>query len=194
MNRHFVLMGVLAVALTAMSASGTVMSLTSLQQISYEGTPAWEYYYDVYADGIAPTQLRIEGFDATELLNTDGGTLYERWDSMAAGYPLWGSGGAGNYPSYRLANGPDEWILSGNPWEMINPIHLPSAYAGVWGNSMYAGTTSSEGVHFWYAMNSGYRDGLYMTIRLVHPWAPGERESPLIKVKLKAAASRQAAH
>ena len=141
-------------------------------QIVEDGQLAWEYWYDVYCDVGAPTQLWLHGFDATQLLNIDSGTLYERWDSSAAGYDVFGQ--LDDYPSYRENRfGPDEWTLNTTDWAMDNPIHLPSEYAGVRNNSMYAGSTSEDGLHFWQAIGNGYRTGLFMTFRLVHPLAPG---------------------
>ena len=57
---------------------------------------------------------------------------------------------------------------------MDNPIHSPNEYSGVSANSMYAGSSSVDGIHFWQAIGQGYRSGLFMTIRLVHPLGPGQ--------------------
>ena len=142
-------------------------------QVIENGQAGWEYWYDVYCDIAAPTQLWLEGFDGTETLNLNGGTLYQRWDSASAGYTIFGQ--LGDYPSYRPdKTGPDVWTLNTTDWAMDNPIHTPSEYSGVNNNSMYAGSSSEDGIHFWQAIGNGYRSGLFMTIRLVHPLAPGE--------------------
>ena len=76
MIRRLMLGTLLAVALvgwgaTAARADGEGwMELVSATPISYEGTPAWEYYYDVYSGGLgSASQIWMHGFDANELLN-----------------------------------------------------------------------------------------------------------------------------
>ena len=165
------LMIVLSVCATATQA-GWLELVGTPTQVTENGQVGWEYWYDVYSDLAAPTQIWLEGFDGTESLNLHGGSLYQRWDSASAGYTIWGQ--LGDYPSYRVdKNGPNEWTLNTTDWAMDNPIHGPDDYSGVGGNAMYASTSSEDGIHFWYATNQGYRDGLFMTIRLVHPLAPG---------------------
>ena len=171
MNRRLMLGTLLAVVLVgAGAAPAGYMEFVSATPIVYEGTPAWEYYYDVYSDGNgSATQIWLHGFDATELLNP----LNQRWDSSAA--DGWGEGYWGEFPSIGNPDGTDEWVLTGNVGEMINPIHLPSAYLPEMINAfMYAGDITGENeLHYWYGNYAQYVSGLYMTIRLVHPLAPG---------------------
>ena len=157
----------------AFAQAGWLELVGTPTQVEVNGQVGWEYWYDVYCDIAAPTQIWLEGFDGTEALNLNGGTLYERWDSSAAGYTIWGQ--LGDYPSTRAdKNGPNVWTLNSNEWTMDNPIHGPNDYSDVNGNSMYAGSSSEEGIHFWQAIGQGYRTGLFMTIRLVHPLGPGD--------------------
>ena len=135
----------------------------------YEGTPAWEYYYDVYSGGLGSASQIWMHFDATELLNP----LNQRWDSSAA--DGWGESYWGEFPSIGSDSGPDEWTLTGNVGAMINPIHLPSEYENVDYAFLYPGSiTAEDELHYWYGNIHQYATGLYMTIRLVHPLAPGD--------------------
>ncbi len=170
MDRRLMLGALFAVVLVgAGAAQAGYMELVSATPIVYEGTPAWEYYYDVYSDGAgSATQIWLEGFDANELLNP----LNQRWDSSAA--DGWGESSWGNFPSIGSDDGPDEWTLTGNVGAMINPIHLPSEYENVDNAFMYEGGITAENeLHYWYGNVHQYATGLYMTIRLVHPLAPG---------------------
>ena len=172
MNRRLMLGTLLAVILVgAGAAQAGYMEFVSATPIVYEGTPAWEYYYDVYSGGLgSASQIWLHGFDATELLNP----LNQRWDSSAAAglHYAWG-----DFPSYRNSNGNNEWVLSGQPGEMINPIHAPDDYLdeeGIEDAFLYpADITAENELHYWYGGIAQYVTGLYMTIRLVHPLGPG---------------------
>ncbi len=171
MNRRSMLTGMLVVALAcgASQAAAWMELARPPEQIIYDGQPAWEYWYDMYAGGTGPpTQVWID-FDATQMLNLVGTTHYERWDSAAAGYGF--SSGPSDYPSYGYKFG--DWILPGYSWEMINPIHMPIDYKDVPYGRMYPGSTTTERLHYWWAYSSGYSAGLFMTIRVVHPNPPG---------------------
>ena len=151
------------------------MELVSATPIVYEGTPAWEYYYDVYSGGLgSATQIWLHGFDANDILNP----LNQRWDSSAA--DGWGESQWGEFPSIGDGDptGTDQWVLTGNTGAMINPIHSPSEYLvneGMDWAFMYAGSVTAENdLHYWYGSTAQYIEGLYMTIRLVHPLGPGD--------------------
>ncbi|GAH83247.1 unnamed protein product, partial [marine sediment metagenome] len=173
MNRHLMLGTLLAVVLVgAGAAPAGYMEFVSATPIDYEGTPAWEYYYDVYSDGMgSATQIWLYDFDANDLLNP----LNQRWDGSAA--DGWGEGYWGEYPSIGDGDpgGTDLWVLTGNVGEMLNPIHPPSAYLPEMRNAMmWAGDiTGDDELHYWYSSYVQYASGLYMTIRLVHPLGPG---------------------
>jgi len=154
------------------AAQAGYMEFVSATPIVYEGTPAWEYYYDVYSDGMgSASQIWLHDFDANELLNP----LNQRWDSSAA--DGWGESQWGEFPSIGDGDpeGTDLWVLTGNPGAMLNPIHPPSAYLPEMIDAfMYAGSiTAEDELHYWYGSMANYVSGLYMTIRLVHPLAPG---------------------
>ena len=173
MIRRLMLATLLAAVLAGVGvAQAGYMELVSATPIVYEGTPAWEYYYDVYSDGLgSATQIWLHDFDANELLNP----LNQRWDSSAA--DGWGESWWGNFPSIGDGDpgGTDQWVLTGNPGAMLNPIHPPSAYLPEMIDAfMYEGEiTGEDELHYWYGSYAQYVSGLYMTIRLVHPLAPG---------------------
>ena len=178
MNGHVMLGTLLAVGLLGLAAGPAgaagegYMELVSATPINYEGTPAWEYYYDVYSGGLgSATQIWLHGFDANDLLNP----LSQRWDSSAA--EGWSAAYWGDFPSYGSAD-LSEWELSGNPGEMLNPIHTPSEYLvdpAMEDAFMYSGEiTAGDELHYWYGSTAQYITGLYMTIRLVHPLGPGD--------------------
>ena len=148
------------------------IQLVSATPITYEGTPAWEYYYDVYSGGLgSASQIWFHGFDANELLNP----LNQRWDASAA--DGWSEGYWGDFPSYGNGN-LTAWELSGVEGEMLNPIHAPSEYLvdeNMADAFLYSGDiTAADELHYWYGSIAQYIPGLYMTIRLVHPLAPGD--------------------
>ncbi len=183
MNRRLILATLLAVVLvgsipaTAQDDSSSYMVLVSATQINYEGTPAWEYWYDIYANGWgSASQIRIGGFDANLLLNP----LNQRWDSSAA--DGWGEQAWGEFPSIGDGDpeGTDQWVLTANVGAMLNPLHSPSEYLGL-SAMMYAPTIDGDDeLRYWYASIDQYKTGLWMTIRLVHPDAPGEINYSLI--------------
>jgi hypothetical protein len=181
MNRHWIvatLSVVMMLGLFADSAQAEgegYMELVSATPIVYEGTNAWEYYYDVYSGGLgSATQIWLEGFDANDILNP----LNQRWDSSAA--DGWGESQWGEFPSIGDGDpdGTDQWVLTGNTGAMLNPIHSPSEYLvneGMDWAFMYAGSVTAENeLHYWYGSTAQYIEGLYMTIRLVHPLGPGD--------------------
>ncbi|GAH78993.1 unnamed protein product, partial [marine sediment metagenome] len=179
MNRHLILGTLLAVALVGWVAGGaqaqddpsSYMVLVSATPIVYEGTPAWEYWYDVSSNGLgSASQIRMGGFDATQLLNP----LNQRWDSSAA-YG-WGESQWGEFPSIGDGDpeGTDQWVLTGNVGAMLNPIHSPSEYMNLNAFFYVPSIDSNNELQYWYGSMDRYKTGLYMTIRLVHPWAPGE--------------------
>jgi len=156
---------------------GYIELVGSPTQILYEGQPAWEYWYDVYSGGLGTaTQIWLEGFDADKILNP----LTQRWDSKSADGWFDDYYSAYLYPAFGDGDptGTDQWVLSGNDGEMLNPIHSPSEYLvdpSISQASMYPGSVTAENeLHYWYARSVGNVEGLYMTIRLVHPWAPGD--------------------
>jgi hypothetical protein len=178
MNKRLMLGTLWAVVLFGLVAAAArgegegYIEFVSATPINYEGTPAWEYYYDVYSGGLgSASQIWFHGFDANELLNP----LNQRWDSSAAAghHFAWG-----DFPSYRNADGSNEWVLSGEPGEMLNPIHAPDEYLAE-ENMEYiflypADITAENELHYWYGNIVQYVTGLYMTVRLVHPLAPGD--------------------
>jgi hypothetical protein len=148
------------------------IQFVSANPINYEGQMAWEYYYDVYSGGLgSASQIWFHGFDANELLNP----LNQRWcSSAAAGYHFsWD-----DFPSYRNSNGNNEWVLSGQPGEMLNPIHAPDDYLTdeeiEWAFLYSGDITAEDELHYWYGSIAQYVTGLYMTVRLVHPDGPGD--------------------
>ena len=148
------------------------MTFVSATPIMYEGTAAWEYYYDVYSGGLGTaTQIWLEGFDANDMLNP----LNQRWcSSAAAGHHFaWD-----DFPSYRNSDGSNEWVLSGQPGEMLNPIHTPDEYLTTeeleWAFLYSGDITAANELHYWYGSYVEYYSGLYMSIRVVHPMAPGD--------------------
>ncbi len=148
------------------------IELVSATPTTYEGTPAWEYYYDVYSGGLgSASQIWFHGFDANELLNP----LNQRWDASAA--EGWSEAYWGDFPSYGSAD-LTEWELSGVEGEMLNPIHAPSEYLvdeDMADAFLYSGDiTGADELHYWYGSIAQYIPGLYMTIRLVHPLGPGD--------------------
>ena len=173
MNRRLMLGTLLAVILVgAGAAQAGYMEFVSATPIVYEGTPAWEYYYDVYSDAYGSASQIWMHFDATELLNP----LNQRWDSSAA--DGWGEAYWGEFPSIGDGDpeGTDQWVLTGNAGAMLNPLHPPSAYLPEMKYAfMYPGDITGAGeLHYWYGNIAQYVTGLYMTIRLVHPLGPGE--------------------
>ena len=175
MNRHLILKSLLLVVLVGCAVQAAYaegegyMVLVSATPIVYEGTPAWEYWYDVYSGGLGSASQIWMHLDATELLNP----LNQRWDSAAA--DRWGESNWGEYPSIGAADGSDTWELTANAGAMINPLHLPSEYENVDYAFLYPGSITAENeLHYWYGNIHQYATGLYMTIRLVHPWAPGD--------------------
>ena len=178
MIRRVMLGMLLAVVLLGLAADAAraegegYMELVSATPILYEGTPAWEYYYDVYSGGLgSASQIWMHGFDATQLLNP----VNQRWDASAA--DGWSAAFWGDFPSYGSAD-LTEWELSGNPGEMINPIHTPDEYLvnpNMADAFLYpADITAENELHYWYGSIAQYIPGLYMTIRLVHPLGPGD--------------------
>jgi len=185
MNRRMLLMLRLLLAVVLLcwvagtaraDGEGYMQLVGTPTQIIYEGQVAWEYWYDVYSGGLgSATQIWLHGFPADEILNP----LTQRWDSRCANgwfddyyseylYPAFGDGDP---------TGTDQWVLSGNEGEMLNPIHSPSEYLteGLEWASFYPGNITAENeLHYWWAISVGGVEGLYMTIRLVHPWAPGD--------------------
>ncbi|MHC4985869.1 MAG: hypothetical protein ACYTFO_06910 [Planctomycetota bacterium] len=76
MIRRLMLGAMLAVVLVGLVAEAAwaegegCIELVSATPIVHEGTPAWEYYYDVYSGGLgSASQIWMHGFDANELLN-----------------------------------------------------------------------------------------------------------------------------
>ena len=99
------------------------------------GTPGWEYVVDCYTNGGGSFRYGIWGHENLyeQMLNLDEdaswgwGTqdlIMQYWDYESANGL---DDGFLKHPSMDT-NGDDVWELTGHPWELDNPWHLPSEY------------------------------------------------------------------
>ena len=170
----------LGVASATDALAGAEMVLLTVNQITYQGAPAYEYIYDIFAD-VQYYNYSIRDLDTTGLLNLHGGAFYDKWGAEAAGYPTWA--GWTTYPS--LGDQAATWTLNAShPDPSLNNWHAPAEYAGdyepgygacnAWGDGAVATVAADgyDGLKFNYAILVKAPAGLSQTIRLVHTEGP----------------------
>ncbi|MHC4562941.1 MAG: PEP-CTERM sorting domain-containing protein [Planctomycetota bacterium] len=182
--RLVVLVGAIMTVAASAEAYEWDMVLLEVNPITWEGTAAYEYIYDIY--GTPYCDFHLKGFDATRILNLYEGGFWDKWEGWAAGYESWICGldpwtyQSPHYPSYGEGDGDDVWWVHpseseivqnywGDPayWPgrgydpvyaathgIVNEWHAPSEYASGAGNSWSGGVVRTQ------AGGDAY-DGLY---------------------------------
>ena len=111
-------------------------------QVTVGANVGWEYVVDWFTvgAGVTGTTMEMWGFDPDQILNydynvswygsgwdgapnPDGRIIMECWD----GYGVHGWAGGEMVPP-SVDDGSDGWALNGQPWDMLNPWHVPSEY------------------------------------------------------------------
>ena len=146
----------------------------------------WEYIYDVIGDGTEGqfVDWSLNGFDTSLIVNhkpDDPLKMTQKWSPYAANNPSVGN--RLHFGSYSPDN--TNWLLDGHAGEILNGWHAPYEYMGVGGGFhlprfIADGVISGDGVGSPYTLyfNAGITasnllDGLLMSVRVVHPYAPG---------------------
>ena len=205
MNRQF--LAVLVVAMLAI-AGGTALgaspgTIVLAEDPTFLGPGAdfpgmWEYVYDVHGDASPVDKVTLSGLDANEIENqwdwsgpSRTGSLRQKWDWRIGHNAYFDERGA--YGSYAV-NGVGPWILPGEEWSMDNTWHEPNDYSAAYpfGSTTYpfpkftwAGEIADDGqsLEFISAAQNQVVEGLLLTFRIVHPYAPGNIQWTLLSLR-----------
>ena len=192
MTKRLAIFGALVLVI-GMASGAAMADPTTIECIQYgqigpggddEGKYAnmWEYIYDVQGGSEGWTRfVTLRGFDSTLIANlstnNQGGgdnTLNDVWDGMCAWkYPYWGWQDPMNQPSY-WDWGTSTWTLGGNTAiQHLNYWHIGPDYGDGFNFQRYGGYLIEDGVQ-WDRWSVQYGvTYTIMTIRLIHPMAPG---------------------
>jgi len=159
-----------------------------------DSVTGYQYVWDVYTTGGAPSYLKFMSFDGTLAAWLDthsyygNGGVWQKWGNPAGGSNVDGwTGDDAGAPSTNDGSG--GWRLgidqygdfgaagSVFPWAMINTWHQPGDYAA--GEAVFMPDTSvltlDQGLAWvgTYGYGQAHNSGLMLTIRVVHPGEPG---------------------
>jgi hypothetical protein len=156
----------------------------------------YEYIYDIYGGDGAGSNTFIMNwelrYDGSEQVNVwapnDGATnlASQVWCAESAGHgvPYNGDTNPHLWPSnWEDTNGDfvkDSWVPAANDWAMVNTWHDGTEYNADQ-HCWHAWDIDANGWHFYNANgfiegDSWMQDGLTATLRVVHPYGPGDME------------------
>ena len=147
--RAFLMMAVVGILSVAASAAEWDMVLLEVNPIDWQGTPAYEYIYDIY--GTPYNDFHLTGFDATRVLNMYEGAFWDKWEGWAAGYESWITNfdpwtyQSPHYPSYGEGDTADVWWVHPTEEEIVqNDWGNPAYWGGRGYDPVYAATHGIE--------------------------------------------------